>query len=406
MKSCESYRPQLSAFLDNEISAADTQRLHAHLQQCAECHREWILLQELDCQLTDVLTITRADVKIAKIEQSRTKGTVQGGRRKSPAWWSIIAAIAATIALASVTLRNLPAPPNSNPVDTQIIASLTNATGPIEVLAPGSSDWKIVQPAELCELVAGTRVRTGADVICEFQTTDDAKIRLNESAELLWTGKRQLELRIGQAWYESSNTSTLQLDAAFQNQAIASFQCPSASQVQCVAEPKKATFSSIAPTNGVASCSVGNSNYDVDPGQTIAVGPTPGQQPVDRAADELAKSKIWQLPLLAASSASSNAELFPSLSRMLAPIGMTKARHLNEQQIRRLGPRGAVPLLIFATDPSSLNEPSLRRTAARLGCDLADAKAIRWLNQLETDSDADIAAYAKNAIRRVTRETK
>ena len=404
MKSCETFRPQLSALLDGELSAVDAEHVRDHLLQCVDCQNEWIVLRELDGQLTDLLTISGACEKIAGIEPTATKTVVKPVNQKSPAWWTVIAAIAATIALAYFALRNPPALPNPNPVDSPVIAKLTNSTGPIEVLTPGSPDWKTVQPSEACELVAGARVRTGVKVLCEFQTTDDAKIRLNESAELLWTGQRQMELRSGQAWYASPKASTLQLDATFQNQSIATFQCPSDSQVQCVAEPQKATFSSISPTNGVASCSVGSSNYDVDPGQTIAVGPAPGRQPLDRAANELAKSKIWQLPLLAASGASSSVELFPSLSSMLAPIGMTKARHLNEQQIRQLGPHGAVPLLIYATDPLSLDQPALRRTAVRIGCELADAKAIPWLKQLKTDMDAWVASYAKNAITRIARE--
>lgn len=396
MNSCEEIRHQLNELLDNELLLEDEVRVNAHLDHCKNCQTEWQSLQELDSQLAGALTIPNLHQNIEAIRNA-TEVAPQASSWKNIQWIVTVTAIAASIALICFSIARNERKPGPQPV----VARMVSATGPIQVCEPDSGDWRTVDPAERCDLVAGAKIRTGAEVLCEFETADSGKFRMNESAELWVADPAQIQLQNGQLWLESPKASSLQVDAVFQNQSIAIFGCPSDSQFQCVAEPDKATCSSLSPTNGVASCTIGTFECPVDPGQTIVVDPGPTQQTVDRDADAMAKSKVWQLPLLALN-ATAGGELYSALRHVLAPIGMTKARHLNEQQIRRLGPSGAVPLLIFATDSLATDQPELRRTAVRLGSELADAKAIGMLRKLADDPDRSVASYAKLALDRIT----
>ena len=91
---------------------------------------------------------------------------------------------------------------------------------------------------------------------------------------------------------------------------------------------------------------------------------------------------------------------------LLAPIGRTKARHLHEQQIRALGPRGAIPLLTYAAGELSDDQLDLRRTAVSLAKDLADGRSIELLQQLSKDSDPYISGKAKATLERIARESR
>ena len=100
------------------------------------------------------------------------------------------------------------------------------------------------------------------------------------------------------------------------------------------------------------------------PGQTVSIDGS--QQMTSYARDESAET--WQLPLLALSTDTKD-ELRRRLQRLLAPIGRTKARHMNETQIRALGPAGA-RAAAFVRDPrtgSSKPPVETHRDASRDG---------------------------------------
>ncbi len=286
-----------------------------------------------------------------------------------------------------------------------IVATLVRATGPVEVLPPNSDQWTAVDPAENYSVPKGARVRTGEHVLCELKTAEQGKIRLNESAEVVVHDSRTIELRRGQLWCLSPKEAGIDIDIPLQDNPlpkIATMTCPSAAEIQCVAGDSFAACDSVSPQNQQANWTLGNFTCPVNPGETVAID---AQQKVDRKNGPNAATKVWQLPLLAVGNRVDD-EFIHAMSSLLAPIGMTKARHLNEQQIRSLGPRGALPLLSYVHSESSPDQLSLRRTAINIAADLANENAIELLQKITSDPDMYISRRANEALTKIAAGAK
>ncbi len=403
MSACQDVRRELSALLDRELPPEKSAAVQDHLLSCQACQREWEALQSVDGQLQRLLAIDDVARQVASIQQAAKvqPAAFQSARGHWLRWTAIVAAVAASIVFVAVVMRPAEQP---QPVEARltIAAQVVRATGPIEILWPGADAWRLVDPPAGFQVAQGTRLRTGENVLCEVQTTDEGKIRLNESAELVMRDSHHLELIKGQVWLIASKPGT-SVDVRLQNeqtQRVATMTCPSGSEFQCQTGDSSAACDSVSAQNQQAQWAMGAYSCPVNPGETVSID---AQQNVDRKVDRESTNKVWQLPLLAVGS-SDNQELLSALNGLLAPIGMTKARHLNEEQIRRLGPQGAVPLLAYVLAESSPDQLPLRRTAIGIAADLADEGSIKLLQQLTADPDRYISQSAQAALKKIARE--
>ena len=396
----------LSALLDNALPDEVAAKVQEHLAQCDDCQKEWTALQDLDRQLASALRLDLIDEPVSRIQElsaGELDRVSDSDSFSQPSVGKLVAlflAIAASIALMTVFL-----PDKEKPTGAPIIAQLVRATGPIRIKQPKSDQWSVIQPEESVEVLAGAIVRTDASVLCEIQTDGEGKLRLNESSDLCLKKSDQIELLKGQLWCLSPKESGIEINISVQDDTPASeptvvtLRCPTSSELQCTAEPQKAIWSSVSKTNLPTSCNSAGLRCTVEPGETVAVD---ADQSVDRSMNMEARSKIWQLPLLAIGS-NSSLELFACVESVLAPIGRTKAMHLNERQIRRLGPSGAIPLLAFVIEEESSDA---RRVAMRIAGDLADDSAIKYLNRLSNDADPFVATTANSALNRIAKQVR
>lgn len=413
MNSCDDYCRHLSALLDDELSPEQADTVRRHLETCSDCQKEWESISVLDDQLRRVLTIDDPNQRVGTIDDQSPNLIAP-----SPAafgslrvWVSLIVAVAATLLFTFFYLRNERSSDTPRMVDgpspsgVVIVARLVRATGSVEMLAPGMDQWDTVDAFAGTAISKGTRLRTSPSVLCEVQTTEKGKLRLNETGEVVLHGPRTIELVKGQLWCLAPDQSGIDLEIAVQDNAEslpAKMTCPSASEFQCVSGNGFASCDSVSTGNSKASLSVGNTSCSVNPGETVTID---SKLNVDRKLGSNVNAKVWQLPLLAAGNAIDQ-ELRSSMTTLLAPIGMSKARHLNEQQIRRLGPRGAIPLLAYALTETSPDRIGLRRTAVSIACDLANENAIEMLQRLKSDPDAYISRYAGEALARIAVESR
>lgn len=395
MTGCDEARTQLSALLDGELDAAAASELRDHIESCDACHQEWLLLRKLDDQLRDALVL--------EVPTSINRKPIRPAA-PSVNWKATFAAVAiAAIVLVAVMLTQFrtsetPVAENLGPVSAELAATLVHATGPVEVYNSDADAWiewgtETLGTGTAPTLEPGARLRTLAEVRCEFQTLDNGTIRLDEDAELIWKQADEVMLLKGRMWCEAPSDQPLLVQLPGNTSAqIVTFVCPSRSESHYAAEPEVVSCTSTSESNETVTAEAEAWSCSVSPGETLQIGE---EQNVERSEHLLAAAKAWQLPLLALPG-EDHAELSKSVTWLLAPVGYTKARHFNEVQIRALGGSGAIPLLAYVRHSAAKSDQqSTRRRAMRLAVDIADAKAFTIINELRNDEDQVVADLAK-----------
>ena len=401
MSVCDHVRSSLSALVDGELSIIESQEAEKHMLSCAACRQEWHSLVDIDNRLASALIVEEVNRKCAEILQ-RSANSIQLTNKHGLSWRYVAIAMVVAATLLLVLLPFFFETQSSKTADTRpaFVAQLIRATGPIRYLRPGANDWTVWLPSAPEWFVAGSRLKTDEGVLCEVQTSTKGVIRLNESAEVVFRKPNQIELVAGQLWCLAPASTIIDValpNASTQSPSSLAFACPGSTEVQCVAGASSSTCDSVSPDNSYATLTIGANTYTVAPGETLSID---REQNIDRKLNVDSSAKIWQLPLLAIGT-EVDRELVLLLDRLLAPIGMTKARSLNEEQIQMLGPAGAVPLLAYAVTESSPEHLHLRRTAVRLASELADDRCVRLLKRLTSDPDEDIARVAKETLNRI-----
>jgi Putative zinc-finger len=404
VSTCDRFRPLFSALIDGELESAEAHEVEGHLESCEACRYELQSLQELDVHLSRHLVIPDIASRVTAISRAAEAQSLHNSVHRLPTYglsFAIAIAIAAVILFAMLPDKwgKKDDRSSSNP-DTLIVARLVRSTGPVQVLPPDTVDWLDIAADSKHALLSGSRLRTSERIVCELETTKNATIRMNEAAELIIRDPKQVELVAGQLWCHASNDSDIDISVAVKNvdsPRIASFTCPSGSEMQCDAKNDRDSYVSVSSANAQANVTIGEFSCAVSPGETVLID---SDNKIDRTSNVGLASKVWQLPLLALHG-NADRELDSLLKSVLAPIGMTKAMHLNEQQIRRLGPPGSIPLLVYAIHEKSPEHASLRQTAVRMASDLADQRAISLLTTLQDDPDTYIAGVAKSTLTRI-----
>ena len=401
MKCCEEVRKRMSAALDGELDVQETEAFQRELENCDACLEEWAMLNRLDQELRRVLVL---DIPTDDEKPTRSE-TVSSHPRWTTAGYliGIAAVVLICFGLTKFGLLNQRVADgtasDSTVEATRLAATLVHATGPFEVYDADAGVWTACSPDTTPVLQPGARLRTLTEALCEFQTTDKGTIRLDEDAELVWKDNDEVLLVKGRMWCEAPSDQSISVQLPIDTESrIATFVCPSQSESHYAAQPQGISCTSTSVANKVVTAECASWSGDVSPGETLLIANEPN---VQRDEQLVAAAKVWQLPLLALDD-ERHPELKENMSWLLAPIGYTKSRHFNEQQIRALGPRGAIPLLAYVR--YSAGQPSqqtTRRTAMRLALDVADATALPLLKVLSDDRNETVADLARRITERI-----
>jgi hypothetical protein len=394
---CEQCDSHLSAYIDDELTAALATDVQQHLQGCQTCQKTLADLRVVDARLQRLRLPQSGIARI--VAASRPKHSTSLASTPQRSWpsrlfpWSVVAIVAACITLVIVLM-----PEAQTPTPTPIAGRLVRATGSVEVLPPGSDQWQRIEASQEAVMQNGARVRTFPSVSCEIETTENARLRLDQTAELILHAPDRVEVVVGQVWSRASDSKSLRVDTSAPDAGKHepfSMTCPSDSEFLWNVAEDQAVCSSLS--GGETDWAIPQFRCPVGPGERVAVD---SEHNVQRSRQDAWATKIWQLPLLAMDQAVDR-ELEEIVESMLIKIGSTKAGYLHESQIRRLGPAGAIPLLAYVQSASSHNKISIRHSAMRIATELADKSGVIRLRQLCGDEDASIAELAKAALQRI-----
>lgn len=398
---CETAADLICAELDAELGASDRVRLDAHVAQCAACRETKETLRLQDAQLRRAFGPRReaaAAVADRVIEQVLVH---DGGFRRRIRWLQLTAAAVAGFLLAAVVLplgatkKPLMTSHSSTSTDPQlpVVARLALSTGLIETTDTRVGPWSPLTTG--AEIFAGSCVRTGPGVVCEFRMSDGSEIRLNAATEMQLTGGRNVHLTRGEAWstvapatepfrLHANDTTVTALGTQFDVSRTGEM------VVLLVAEGQTRVKTDLAERL-------------VGSGERVTI--TGGSLGQTQAAHDLVQSTRWVHALLLKKDRD-NPELAARIDQLFAQIGRTKMSFLPEDEIRAMGDSCVTPLLRFVSSSCTAPDEPRRIRAARIISEVAQPWCIPDLIELLKDPAGDVQACADAALVRLTGRTR
>ena len=409
----------IALLLDGELSHEERAVAGQRLLSGSVAMSEWVEARDLDAQMRVVLLVPMLDEaafleRVSSRDSALTSGPSPRGRgapkgRRSPnsrpSRHPVVAvlAVAACLFMAMLLLRSEADPAAAT------VATLTHSTGPIEVRQSSETEWtRVAQPHNL-SLAAGAHVRTPAESLCEVTTPSRGLVRVNQQTEFIVHRPEEIELVNGQFWCRASAQTPLLVSVP--GQAIPEqpgnvktlpemclFTCPSDSETLWRIDDQVGRCIGVSEQTTELR-SGADQMWTIPPGQSMACSPESDHQPTGYY-DPL-QATSWQLPLLN-TRPPNDPDLQRMLQSLLAEVGMTKVRTFDSSQIRSLGPAGTLPLIAFVRSTESQSRPELRRRAMEIVADLAPASTRQDLEVLATDSDPQVARFARAALKRIS----
>jgi ferric-dicitrate binding protein FerR (iron transport regulator) len=440
---CEQALPLISAQLDGAASPADQAALEAHLQECGGCRASAEALQAQHADLRRafaprrraaaavaerVIARLRTQAPVALSTEGRQAGSTEGRQAAPPPstgatlrvpaprrppgkrhfripWLPMLLSAAAGFLVAVLVFRPWERAQQPETVTPQVVEKakervrLAVTTGAVDVLPPGKDTWQAINGGDLVEV--GCKVRTPAQVRCEFRCADDSEVRLNGDTELTFRTGRQLALDRGQIL--ASVSAVAEGERPFQVQMDDASVTALGTQFDLARQPDEAVLTVLQGTTQVEA---GGNQEIVKKGQGVKIAR--GQMTPKYPVKDLVRATRWVHEILV-KKGRDNPELEKRVDDLLAQIGDAKMAFLTEPEIRSLGDHCVLPLTRFIQSDRAPQKPELKRRrqeAARILADLAQPWSIPDLIQMLTDQDGKVRFYAASGLQRLTTETQ
>lgn len=403
---CELATNLISARLDGQINPADAALLDAHLATCEPCRLTAEALAQQDESLHEAFAPRRAAATAVAgrvMRRIQLEPAASPKPTKSRAWWLPMAlSAAAGFALAVVILapwkkspppvvdKTTPTTNGTTPVQPPAAATLSVATGAIEVRLPGQSGWTVMPTGGT--IPANARVRTADGVRCEFIMADASEVRLNGGTELVFTSPRTFNLVAGQV-YTSVRPGPTIFEVALADASISS---SAHAQFDLLATAPDAAVLTVV--EGATHFRSRTAEQLVKTGERVKLDRgTLGEK---QAVRNLTIATNWVNELLVMKGRD-NQELVKRIDQLFAEIGRTKMESMFEEEIKALGDHCVIPLTRYVQSPQGKAEPYRRNKAMQILADMAQPWSIPDLIPMLDDDSADVRYHAARALRRL-----
>ncbi|MBS0204601.1 MAG: zf-HC2 domain-containing protein [Planctomycetes bacterium] len=404
---CESLALLLNAALDGELSGAERAAMQQHLAECPPCQLEWQELQGLHHELSLAFPSpeieSSMDRVLHRIRATEIPGPVpinrkSDGRSNRNSYLALFAVVLTVLIAAGTFTQWSSASPH--------VGEIALVTGSIDFKPRDTKDWIPVDGSVRVTLPAHTRIRTRTASLCEIRTKSDAVVRLNSESELVMHQAEKVELVSGELWCRASSVAGIEICGVTPAEPQSKpniFVCPSSTEMQWRALPNL-ELSCLDVAQSSAEIRLAETTCLIQPGQcvTFACGSPRPEQTHQANPSEATQ---WQLPLLLLHNPH-DLDLQHRMTAMLAKVGQSKVAHLYEDQIRQLGPAGAIPLLAYVRSDQSRLDPPLRARAMNLVAEMATNDSVAALEELRHDDDPIIARMATRALNRLQPERR
>ena len=385
---CDDALNLINARNDGEIDRDDAVRLDAHLGACATCRAELEVVSSQHAKLREAFRSHRslargvADRVVEHLPR-RPKRRVRAG------WWSTIASAAAGFLVAWAIFHDKGVVPVvSHPA--QEIAHLTLATGEVECQPTGQSTWSVLPTG--ARVTAGTRLRTGDGVRCEFRTIDGSEIRLDEKTEIALQSARRFELAGGQAWSSVAHQASQPFEAVASTVTFTAL----GTQFDLRTKPDE---TSLTVVEGSVRADGGGKTVVVEHGKQFVCAP--GRLGNPRPVENLAMATRWVNEILVLKGRD-DPELNRRIDDLFAQIGDQKMSFMYEEEVRALGDHCVIPLVRYLQSDRSTGHDAKRVLAAKIVADVAPPWAIPELMALLNDENGEVRESAATALKRLT----
>lgn len=397
---CEDAIQLISAKIDGELAAADRQRLEAHLADCGDCRATAEAMQLQDAQLVRAFHPRRsaaAAVAEQVVGRLAPRNAVRG------VWWApVLASAAAGFLLAVLMFRpwQRVLEPTSRPLPVQVahdtvenrspaVGRLDLATGAVEFLPPGQTDWQPMATGG--GFPAGTRIRTGSGVRCEFVMTDGSEVRVNENTELLIKAPRQIDLTAGQV-----SSSVVKQPAPFQVAVADATVTAVGTRFDVSRQPRRII---LAVLQGSTRLAAGRFQQTVSEGSVVQL--VDGRASEVTGERELQRATRWIDEILIRKDPASPA-VHQRIDDLMAHLGEVKGLLLDDNELRSLGDHCVVPLTRYIQSDRSRGNELKRREVSNIVADVAQPWCIPYLIELLDDRDGTVRFNAARALLRLT----
>lgn len=413
---CRQVREHLSAFGDGALDAGLHETVVEHLMECADCRGVRDSLQSLDRALSSALE-DRTDRVAAIAEQAVARWQaepviLERSTSSTGGVLGYLAAAAAGFLLAVVLFQSRPV--DQQPIvqtrtveaDNQsagagepVVARIVSATGPLLFKHTAAAAWEPLPADQLTTFgcPADSCLKTDTHALCELQTTDGARLRLNENSEIALPAADEIELRNGQVWCQAPKNKELRMKAGADAARPMVWTCPTESEALASLRPEGEVL--ITAAAGVVNVTANDAHHSLAAGMTCSS--KADEVLVRSSSDDFLVASRWMQPLL-----SQEGDKGPELNRrvdaLLARIGRTKLSFLYEQDLRNLGEAGALPLLRFVQSANSAVDPERRQSAMRILADTAPVWMVPDLIRVLEDPDPEVRRLAAAALTRLT----
>ena len=393
---CDEHQRQIDRWLDDQLLVNERRQIEQHLEGCDNCRLFFAQRAAEDARLRAAFGSAResavrvADKVVADMPAITPTVTSRRGGKSS-----LLMAAAAGFLLALILFppwkRTTPPAVVRPPAAVAHVSLVVGSLECADDVGDAEPKW---QPVVVADSIKGqSRVRTGANDLCEIRSDACDIIRLNCDTEVAIGAKTHLQLNRGQIWCQTGVVDKSLRITTPNHELQVTGTCDVSKTDQHLDILVCAGTTTLQGKQGPTTLQAGERARVVDG----MIDATPS------IVDPLLATR-WIHPLLALR-ATDDPESLQRIDQLWSALGRAKVGLLYEEELRVLGDRCSKPLIAYLKSPTSRQDPTRRVQAAKILSDVAEYRWAADFVDLLEDENEDVRLHVARGLERLTGQT-